>query len=63
MVSGTLVDRYTGVDRYAVCDSTCFLHSDCLQLHATHTHIQSTLAITDLATEVQCTRVQDNQPR
>jgi len=23
MASGTLVDRYTGVDRYAVCDSTC----------------------------------------
>ena len=21
MASGTLVDRYTGVDRYAVCDS------------------------------------------
>jgi len=27
MASGTLVDRYTGVDRYAVCDSTCCMYS------------------------------------
>ena len=25
MASGTLVDRYTGVDRYAVCDSICHM--------------------------------------
>jgi len=25
MASGTLVDRYTGVDRYAVCDSRFIL--------------------------------------